>query len=225
MSLGKIIRHERLDVETTSSMSNHVETYSSMSNYFWKQFGHERLRQKRHLREISTRLLGRAGHPCKLNARYHLPEEYVIFTDKPLYRPDSATIHTCSIPAPINTWMEKPAPSRSSFSKSPCPMACTNLFILASNVAPTVGIAHDVPSKNCAPVLKTASSSNRRKSPRHPLSRELAFPMESILYVSSFTQCFGGCSFNEIVLNERIDLDVATKPIMPILRPFMQTRH
>jgi hypothetical protein len=25
------------------------------------------------------------------------PEEYVIFTDKPLYRPDRAKIHTCSI--------------------------------------------------------------------------------------------------------------------------------
>jgi len=26
------------------------------------------------------------------------PDEYVIFTDKPIYRPDRAIIHTCSIP-------------------------------------------------------------------------------------------------------------------------------
>ena len=26
------------------------------------------------------------------------PEEYVIFTDKPLYRPHRATLHTCKIP-------------------------------------------------------------------------------------------------------------------------------
>ncbi len=144
------------------------------------------------------------------------PEEYVIFTDKPLYRPHRATLHTCKIHG-AEKYVEG--------------QACT-LPLVFLQVAQDYGIHEliylglqicsyregDRPRSTvtelraCAEELR--GHRGRRKALRaiRYLENNSRSPMESILYMFlRLPNALGGCGFNEIVLNEKIILDGGNK--------------
>ena len=144
------------------------------------------------------------------------PEEYVIFTDKPLYRPDRAVIHTCSIPG-ADQYVEGHA----------CTLPLVFLQVAHDyTIHELIYLGLQICSycegnrprctvealRACAEELR--GHRGRRKALRairylHDNSRS---PMESILYMClRLPNALGGCGFNEIVLNEKIVLEDGSK--------------
>jgi very-short-patch-repair endonuclease len=140
------------------------------------------------------------------------PEEYVIFTDKPLYRPDRAQIHTCSI-----LGAEKYVDGRA------CTLPLVFLQVaLEYSIHELIYLGLQICSyregdrprctveelRTCAEELR--GHRGRRKALRaiRYLADNSRSPMESILYMFlRLPNALGGCGFKEIVLNEKIVLD------------------
>lgn len=144
------------------------------------------------------------------------PEEYVIFTDKPLYRPDRATIHTCSIPGADQYVEGKACTLPLVFLQVALSYSIHELIFLGLQFCsyregdrPRCTVEE---LRTCAEELK--GHRGRRKALRaiRYLENNSRSPMESILYMFlRLPNALGGCGFNEIVLNERIDLDNGNK--------------
>ncbi|MGI6506992.1 MAG: endonuclease domain-containing protein [Saccharofermentanales bacterium] len=144
------------------------------------------------------------------------PEEYVIFTDKPLYRPDSATIHTCSIPGADQYVDGKACTLPLVFLQVALSYSVHELIYLGLQCCsyregdrPRCTVEE---LRACAEKLR--GHRGRRKALRaiRYLENNSRSPMESILYMFlRLPNALGGCGFNEIVLNERIDLDNGNK--------------
>ncbi len=144
------------------------------------------------------------------------PEEYVIFTDKPLYRPDRAVIHTCRIPG-AEKYVEGQA----------CTLPLVFLQVaLDYNIHELIYLGLQICSyreggrprctveelRACAEELR--GHRGRRKALRaiRYLKNDSRSPMESILYMFlRLPNALGGCGFKEIVLNEQIVLDRGDK--------------
>ncbi len=144
------------------------------------------------------------------------PEEFVIFTDKPLYRPDRATIHTCSIPGADQYVDGKACTLPLVFLQVALSYSIHELIFLGLQFCsyregdrPRCTVEE---LRACAEELK--GHRGRRKALRaiRYLENNSRSPMESILYMFlRLPNALGGCGFNEIVLNERIDLDNGNK--------------
>ena len=144
------------------------------------------------------------------------PEEYVIFTDKHVYRPDRAKIHTCSI-----LGAEKYVDGRA------CALPLVFLQVaLEYSIHELIYLGLQICSyregdrprctveelKACADELR--GHRGRRKALRaiRYLENNSRSPMESILYMFlRLPNALGGCGFSEIVLNERISLEGGNK--------------
>ncbi|HQC48062.1 MAG TPA: hypothetical protein PL100_00845, partial [Bacillota bacterium] len=144
------------------------------------------------------------------------PEEYVIFTDKPLYRPDRAKIHTCSI-----LGAEKYVDGQA------CTLPLVFLQVaLEYSIHELIYLGLQICSyregdrprctveelRTCAEELR--GHRGRRKALRaiRYLADNSRSPMESILYMFlRLPNALGGCGFKEIVLNERIVLEGGNK--------------
>ncbi|NLZ66065.1 MAG: hypothetical protein GX910_00165 [Clostridiaceae bacterium] len=144
------------------------------------------------------------------------PEEYVIFVDKPIYRPDRAKIHTCRIPG-----AEKYVDGHA------CTLPLVFLQVaLEYSIHELIYLGLQICSyregsrprstvkelQACAEELQ--GHRGRRKALRaiRYLENNSRSPMESILYMFlRLPNALGGCGFNEITLNEKIDLDGGNK--------------
>jgi very-short-patch-repair endonuclease len=140
------------------------------------------------------------------------PEEYVIFTDKPLYRPDRAIIHTCSIRG-AEKYVDGPA----------CTLPLVFLQVaLDYTIHELIYLGLQFCSyregdrprctveelRACAEELR--GHRGRRKALRaiRYLCDNSRSPMESILYMFlRLPNALGGCGFKEIVLNKKIVLE------------------
>jgi len=140
------------------------------------------------------------------------PEEYVIFTDKPVYRPDRASIHTCSIPG-ADQYVEGQACTLPLvFLQVALEYTIHELIYLGLQICSygdgnrprsTVEELHA-----CADELR--GHRGRRKALRaiRYIENSSRSPMESILYMFlRLPNALGGCGFSEIVLNKKIVLD------------------
>jgi hypothetical protein len=143
-------------------------------------------------------------------------EEFVIFTDKPLYRPDRAIIHTCRIPG-AEKYVEGHV----------CTLPLVFLQVaLEYSIHELIYLGLQVCSyregkrprstveelRACAEELR--GHQGRRKALRaiRYLDNNSRSPMESILYMFlRLPNALGGCGFSEIVLNEKIVLEGGSK--------------
>ncbi len=140
------------------------------------------------------------------------PEEYVIFTDKPLYRPARAVIHTCGIPGAEKYVEGKVCTLPLVFLQVAHDYSIHELIYLGLQICsyregsrPRSTVEE---LRACAEELR--GHRGRRKALRaiRYLENESRSPMESILYMLlRLPNALGGCGFTEIILNEKIVLD------------------
>jgi len=140
------------------------------------------------------------------------PEEYVIFTDKPLYRPDRAILHTCSVPGAEKYVEGHVCTLPLVFLQVAQDYSIHELIYLGLQICSYREGDHPRCTveelRACAEELR--GHRGRRKALRaiRYLCDNSRSPMESILYMFlRLPNALGGCGFNEIVLNERIVLD------------------
>ncbi len=144
------------------------------------------------------------------------PEEYVIFTDKPIYRPDRALLHTCCILG-AEKYVEGQA----------CTLPLVFLQVAQEySIHELIYLGLQICSyregnrprstveelRACAEKLQ--GHRGRRKALRaiRYLENNSRSPMESILYMFlRLPNALGGCGFNEIVLNKEIVLAKGNK--------------
>lgn len=140
------------------------------------------------------------------------PEEFVLFTDKHLYRPDRAILHTCSIPG-AEKYVDGPA----------CTLPLVFLQVaLDYSIHELIYLGLQICSyregsrprstveelRACAEALR--GHRGRRKALRaiRYIENNSRSPMESILFMFlRLPHALGGCGFKDIVLNEKIVLD------------------
>ncbi len=144
------------------------------------------------------------------------PEEYVIFTDNPLYRPDRAVFHTCSIPGAEKYIEGKVCTLPLVFLQVAHDYSIHELIYLGLQICsyregdrPRCTVEE---LRTCAEELR--GHRGRRKALRaiRYLENNSRSPMESILYMFlRLPNALGGCGFHEIVLNEQIVLDGGSK--------------
>jgi very-short-patch-repair endonuclease len=143
-------------------------------------------------------------------------EEYVIFTDMPIYRPDRAIIHTCSIPGAEKYVSGKVCTLPLVFLQVAHEYSIHELIYLGLQICSyregnrprcTVEELH-----TCAVELR--GHRGRRKALRaiRYLDNNSRSPMETLLYMFlRLPNALGGCGFKEITFNERIILDEGRK--------------
>ncbi|MGI6121449.1 MAG: endonuclease domain-containing protein [Saccharofermentanales bacterium] len=140
------------------------------------------------------------------------PDEYVIFTDKPIYRPDRAIIHTCSIPGANKYVKGRACTLPLVFLQVALEYSILELIFLGLQICsyregdqPRCTVEE---LRACAEELR--GHRGRRKALRaiRYLDNNSRSPMESILYMFlRLPNALGGCGFSEIVLNEKIVLE------------------
>ncbi len=138
-------------------------------------------------------------------------EEYVIFTDKPLYRPQRAVLHTCSIPGADQYVKGKVCTLPLVFLQVAQDYSIHELIFLGLQCC-SYREGHRQRCtveelRACAEKLR--GHRGRRKALRaiRYLENNSRSPMESILYMFlRLPNALGGCGFKEIVLNEKIVL-------------------
>jgi very-short-patch-repair endonuclease len=144
------------------------------------------------------------------------PEEYVIFTDKPLYRPDRVFIHTCRIPGAEQYVEGQVCTLPLVFLQVAQEYSIHELIYLGLQICsyrkgdrPRSTVEE---LRACAKELR--GHRGRRKALRaiRYLENNSRSPMESILYMFlRLPNALGGCGFNEITLNKKIVLDRGNK--------------
>ncbi|MGI6507554.1 MAG: endonuclease domain-containing protein [Saccharofermentanales bacterium] len=142
----------------------------------------------------------------------HFPDEYVIFTDKPIYRPNRAVIHTCNIPGAEKYVQGKACTLPLVFLQVALDYSINELIYLGLQICsyrkgnqPRCTVDE---LRTCAEELR--GHRGRRKALRaiRYLDNNSRSPMESILYMFlRLPNALGGCGFSEIVLNEKIVLE------------------
>ena len=144
------------------------------------------------------------------------PEEYVIFTNKPIYRPDRAKIHTCSISGAEKYVEGQACTLPLVFLQVAQEYSIHELIFLGLQICSYREGNRPLSSVEelhaCAEELR--GHRGRRKALRaiRYLENNSRSPMESILYMFlRLPNALGGCGFNEIVLNEKIVLDGGNK--------------
>ena len=145
-------------------------------------------------------------------ANMYFEEEYVIFTSKPVYRPDRAIIHTCSIPGAEKYVSGKVCTLPLVFLQVAHEYSIHELIYLGLQICsyregnrPRCTVEE---LRTCAEELR--GHRGRRKALRaiRYLDNNSRSPMESLLYMFlRLPNALGGCGFNEITFNEKIILE------------------
>ncbi len=140
------------------------------------------------------------------------PEEYVIFTDKPVYRPARAVIHTCSIPGAEQYVEGQVCTLPLVFLQVALEYSIHELIYLGLQIC---SYREGTRSRCTIEELRACAEDLRGHRGRRKALRAIRYlennsrsPMESILYMFlRLPNALGGCGFSEIVLNEKIVLD------------------